>query len=567
MHWMRLRRPRRHDRAARSWQAAPVVERLEERRLLSADVLTYHNDNARDGVNSAETTLTTSNVNSTDFGKLFSYPVDGYVYAQPLIVSNLAMSDNTTHDVVFVATENDSVYAFDADSNAGSNQSPLWHDSFIDPSAGITTVSSTDTGTGDITPQVGITGTPVIDRSTNTLYVVSNTDDNGTFVQQLHALDLSSGAEKFGGPVTISFSTPGSGYGSSNGEIGFNALIESQRAALALNNNTVYIAWASHGDNGPYHGLLAAYDASNLQLESVLNVTPNNAQGGIWMGGDGPAIDSAGNIFLSVGNGTFDNNGDWGDSILRIVDSGSSLSVADSFTPFNQQALDDADLDFGSGGVMLLPTQAGSTPDEAISGGKDGNVYLVNRDDMGGFNGSSNSDLQTTSVGTNGNGVYDTPAYFNGDVYINAQNGGLEQYPVVNGLLTGPSEASSESFAFPGATPSISSDGAADGIVWEIEYGSNATLHAYDASNVSDELYNSNQAGTRDQLGLGVKFAVPTVANGHIYVGTATSLDVFGLLNSQTASPPAAASRLTATSLTPTEIDLAWTPNSTDAAS
>lgn len=549
----------------------PIVETLERRLLFSANVLTYHNDVARTGASLNETTLTTGNVNSSTFGELFTYPVDGYVYAQPLYVSNLAMGGLGTHDVVFVATEHDSVYAFDADSNSGSNGQPLWHDSFINPGAGITTVPSTDTGTGDIVPEVGITGTPVIDGSTNTLYVVTNTrtvsGGNTSYRQQLHALDITTGAEKFGAPATIQFTTTGAGDGSVNGVMTFDALIQSQRPGLALNNGSVYIAWASHGDNGQYHGYLASYSAANLQFQSALNVSANGFKSGIWMGGGAPAFDSSGNVYLSVGNGTFDNNnGDWGDSFLKISSTNGALAVVDSFTPFNQHSLENFDIDFGSGGVLILPDQAGGIPHEAISGGKDGNFYLVNRDNLGGFGATSNTNLQTITT-SSFDGIYDTPAYFNGAVYANPSGQGLQAYPLVNGLLTGPSSAASATFGFPGATPSISANGTINGIVWEIQYGQNAILHALDAADVSHELYNSGQAGARDQLGLGAKFAVPTVADGHVFVGTASSLAVFGLLSSGQTTPPATPSGLAGTALSATDVHLNWSETSNNAGS
>ena len=547
-----------------------IVEVLESRRLLSAtDVLTFHNDNGRTGQYLSETQLTTQNVDSTTFGQLFSDPVDGQVYAQPLYMGNVTIPGKGIHNVIFVATEHDSVYAFDANNNSGANSAPLWHDSFINPAAGVTTLSSNDVFTPDITPEIGITGTPVIDGATGTLYVVSNTKTtaaNGSvsYAQQLHALDVTTGAEKFGGPATINFSTPGGGGGSVNGVESFDPLIYNQRPGLALNNGSVYVAWASHGDNGDYHGAIASYSASTLQLQSVLNVTPNGYEGGIWMSGSAPAIDSQGNIFLETGNGTFDNGGsDYGDSLIKISTAG-NLSVADSFTPFNQAALGGADLDVGSGGVTLIPTQAGSTvPNIAVGGAKDGNLYVVNQAALGGFGASANTNLQTVPVGTNGSGLYDTAAYFNGNVYVHAQNGGLQSYGIVNGQLVLNASVSA-SFAFPGDTPSISANGSSNGIVWEIEYGNTAVLHAYEAANITNELYNSNQAGTRDALPLGVKFAVPTVANGHVYVGTSNAVVGFGLLGQPPAITPTAPTAVAASAVSTTDIHVSWQQNSTD---
>ncbi|HWE01501.1 MAG TPA: LamG-like jellyroll fold domain-containing protein [Tepidisphaeraceae bacterium] len=550
-----------------------LAERLESRVLLSASVLTYHNDNSRSGVNSQETILTPQNVNSADFGELFSYPVDGTVYAQPLYMSGVAMGAGGVHDVVFVATEHDSVYAFDSDDDSGADAQPLWHTSFVDAAAGVTSIPASAVAAGNITPEVGITGTPVIDATTNTLYVVSNIQQTNfstgavTYSQQLHALDIATGAEKFGGPVNIQLSLPGAGAGGQGGQISFNPLIESERAALALSDGSVYITWASYGDSGPYHGWIAAYNASDLQLESALNVTANGADGGIWASGGAPAIDSQGNLFLSVGNGTFDDgDGDYGDSMIEVTNNNGSLAVADSFTPFNQADLDQFDIDFGSGGVLLLPTQSGPDPDEAVGGGKDGNLYLVDADDLGGYSPTANTNLQTISVSSE-NGIYDTPAYFNGNVYVNAPGEGLESFPMVNGLLTGPSATSPIAFGYPGATPSISSDGAANGIVWEMQYSTHETLYAFDAANVADQLYDSEQAGARDELGQGVKFATPTVADGHVFVATADSVAVFGLLATAGDVVPATPSNLSATAISATDVQLNWQENSNNATS
>ena len=327
----------------------------------------------------------------------------------------------------------------------------------------------------------------------------------------------------------------------------------------------VYVAWASHGDFGPYHGLIAGFDAATLQF-ATLNVTPNGSEGGIWMGGGGPAADSQGNLFVTTGNGTFDSGPEYGDSFLKVATT-SGLAVADFFTPFNQDILNQFDVDLGSSGVLLLPDQPGPHPHEMISGGKDGNLYVVDRDALGGFNSTASTNVQTLAVGQNGNGMYDTPAYFNNTVYVNPTGQGVEAFPLVNGQLTGPSSADPTIFSFPGATPSISANGSAGGIVWENDFGQAASLHAYDASNVANELYDSSQAGSRDQLGPGVKFSVPTVANGHVYVGTATNLTVFGLLSSEQTAAPADPSGLTATVVSPTDVRLNWTVNSTNATS
>jgi hypothetical protein len=374
-----------------------------------ADVTTYHNDNARTGQNLNETILTPANVNSTQFGLLFIAPtIDGYVYAQPLYLSNVTLPGQGAHNVVFVATEHDSVYAFDADTYG----SPLWHVNFL--SSGGTTVVSTvpnsDLGTGDIVPEIGITGTPVIDPKTGTLYLVAKTKETtgttSTYVQRLHALDVTTGQECPGSPVVIQASVPGTGLGNSNGTLAFNALRENQRPALLLLNGIVYIAWASHGDIDPYHGWLIGYNATTLQQVAVFNTTPNGTRGGIWQGGGGPAADSSGNIYFMTGNGTFSapNLGtgiDYGDSFLKLSTSG-GLSVLDWFTPYNESTLEQGDADLGAGGVLLLPDSVGSNAHQhlMVGSGKQGTIYLVDRGDgstqtMGEFTPNVNNNLQT----------------------------------------------------------------------------------------------------------------------------------------------------------------------------
>jgi hypothetical protein len=538
----RLRRYRPAARRLPSRHRARLtLEELEPRRLLSTNVLTYHNDSFRTGQDLTETVLTPANVQAVQFGKLFTYAVDGYVYAQPLYVSNVSIPGKGVHNVVFVATEHDSVYAFDADSNLGANAAPLWHDSFINPAAGVTTVSPNDVNTGDIVPEIGITGTPVIDASSGTLYVVAKTKEvsggSTNFVQRLYALDITTGAEKFGGPVVIQATLPGTGDGTDGqGHVAFSPLRENQRSGLLLQNGVVYIVWASHGDNGPYHGWVIGYNAQTLQQVAAFDTTPNGGLGGIWMSGAAPAADNTGNIYVSTGNGTFDaqtGGSDYGDSALRLSTSG-GLSLTDYFTPFNQANLDAADADLGSGGVLLLPDQPGAHPHLMIFTGKEGKIYVVDRDNMGHFHAGIDSIVQVLpgAVG----GAWSTPAYFNGNVYYSTVGDVLKAFQLANGLLsTSPVSQASVAFGYPGATPSISANGNTNGIVWTLQtdaYGSSgpAVLHAYDASNVSRELYNSDQVGARDVLGGAVKFTVPTIANGKVYVGTETGLSVFGLL-------------------------------------
>jgi hypothetical protein len=707
-------------------------EHLERRWTPSVDVLTYHFDNALDGQNTAETTLTPSNVNSTSFGKLFTLPTDGYVYAQPLLKTGVIIA-GVPHDVLFVATEHDSVYAFDAQGNNPA-QGYLWKDSFVNPDQGVTTVPSGDVGVDDIVPEIGITGTPVIDPSTNTLYVVAKTKEvsgsTTTYVQRLHALDLATGAEKFNGPVVIQASVPGTGDGGSvssdvvsatgqtislpagsytslqflatgvNGNqtdqtfavtytdgttttftqsisdwytpqnypgestavtmgyrdnydgtmdsrtfdvygyqfsldptktvssitlpndanvellsvtlssaagttmvplgssfnlagivndgstfsssggldgdgsalsanllgtsqtwngtpftIGapaasgastasFDALLENQRAALALVNGNVYIAWASHGDLGAYHGWVLGYNATTLTQVGVFNSTPNGSEGGIWMSGGGIAADSSNNLYLSVGNGTFDANTtggiDYGDSAVKL-DTNSGLSVSDSFTPYNQDYLSNTDTDFGVADVLLLPDQSGSHPHEAITADKGGTLYLLDRDNMGGYNTTSNNDVGAASIGTP---LHNSLAYFNGSVYVAGDGGPLQAYALSNGTLSAdPTASSATTFGSAngsggsGTNPIISANGPNDpnGIVWALDNSgystsSPAVLYAYKASDLS-ELYDSTQAAnSRDQAGAAVKFSAPVVANELVYVPGESSVTVYGLL-------------------------------------
>jgi hypothetical protein len=515
--------------------AARHVEALEFRLLLSANVLTHHEDNQRTGADVNETVLTPADVNSSQFGKLFSYPVDGRLYAQPLYVQSLAIPGQGTHDVVFAATEHDTVYAFDADSNAGANGGLLWHTSFLNAAAMVTTIPTGDAISSGISPEIGITGTPVIDTTTNTLYVVAATKESvgTTFVyrQRLHALDITTGAEKFGGPVIIQASVPGTASDAVNGMVSFNPLKEAQRPALLLDHGMVYISWASHFDHAPYHGWVIAYDAATLRQVAAFNDTPNGSEGGIWMSGGGPSADAAGNVYVTTGNGTFDTSTprlDWGDSFLKFTPTGGQLPVSDFFTPFNQANLSATDQDLGSSALLLLPDQPGPHPQEAIGGGKNGVLYVVDRTAMGGFNATTNHDVQEISLGK---GVYSTPAYWNGTVYVHASGDVPRAYRVTNGMLSLAAAGSSTlTFGFPGASPVISANGTGNGIVWEVSLGSPDVLYALNATTLA-MIYNSNQAGTRDQLDAGAEFPVPTVANGHVYVGTSTQLAVFGMLH------------------------------------
>jgi hypothetical protein len=510
-------------------------------------VLTAQYDISRTGQNRNETKLTLANVNSIRFGKVFSYSVDGDLYAQPLYVPNVQIPGQGTRNVVYVATEHDTVYAFDADFRT---TTPLWKVSFINPPA-ITTVSSDDTESDDIVPEIGITGTPVIDPTSGTLYVVARTKEialpscppsDPCYVQRLHVLDIATGSERRGSPVVIKASVPGTGDGSdASGQIPFNALRQNQRSALLLYRGAVYVAWASHNDKRPYHGWVLGYDAVTLQQASVYNTSPNDWGAGIWQSGGGPSADANGNIYVTTGNGRFDAYPpcttcvDFGDSVLRLSTNNGGLAVADYFTPFNQADLDLYNFDLGSGSAMLLPDQTGTAhPHLLLTGGKEGKIYLLDRDNLGQFHPAGDQILQSLEVSPDG--TYGTPSFWENNIYVVGENQPLKQYKIRAGMLTSaPVSQSVTMFLFPCATATISSNGSADGIVWALgnhEYVTRgpAVLHAYDATDVSRELYNSAQAGSRDWAGPSVKFTVPTVANGRVYIGTQTELSVYGLL-------------------------------------
>jgi hypothetical protein len=498
-------------------------------------VLTYHNDGARTGQNLSETVLTPSNVNSSTFGKLFSYAVDGYIYAQPLYVPKVTFPHKGgVHNVVYVATEHDSVYAFDADRTTAS---PLWHASFINSRKGIGTVPWSLVGSDDIKPEIGITGTPVIDPSTGTLYVVAKTINRAGVVQQrLHALNITTGKEKFGRLITASVHGTGDAA-NKHAMITFDPLIQNQRSALLLANGIIYVAFASHGDRGPYHGWLLAYKARGLGRVAVFNSTPNGSKGGIWQGANAPAVDANGNIYFAISNGTFDvNTGgfDYGDSLVRATLSKHAISIADYFTPFDESLLGDDDLDVGSSGALLLPDQSTGPAHLAVTADKNGTIYLLNRDSLGHFNPTDDSQIVQELFQVTGT-VLCPFAYFNNRVYFVAANQALTRIPLVSGRFdTGEIKVASTPIGSPGASLSISANGSADGIVWVIEddkYNDGPSiLFAYDASDIS-ELYDSSQAPNgRDTAGFAVKFTTPTIANGKVYIGTHTELDVYGLL-------------------------------------
>ena len=555
-------------------------------------VFTYHNDPSRDGTNTQEYALTPATVNTTTFAKLFSCSVDGAAYTQPLWVPGVSIGGGV-HNVVFVATQHDSLYAFDADAGPCVT---YWKASLLDTlhggTAGETPLVWNNVGNcfGDVYPEVGVTGTPVIDPVTNTIYLVSASEivggatgncsgASGSFFHRLHALDLATGSEKFNAPVTIAAQVPGSGDGSSGGNVSFNSQLHHQRSGLALANGVVYVAFAAHEDATPYHGWLFGYSASDVQQQlSIFNTTPNGvggADGGIWSGGGAPAVDAGGDVYVSTGNGVFDEGAvmimenDYGDSVLRLnplagsTPNGANLQIAGWFTPDDELSLEQGDVDLGSGGIVLLPDQSSAPTHLLVTAGKEGVVYLIDRDNMGQFQPSSNSQI-VQSFGSAG-GLFGTPVFWQNSLYYAGPGHNLNQFVFdpASGQFScspqpcspTPASHSSQTFHFPGVPPSVSSQGASNGIVWAVDAslygyathsasGTNcsqvplpaacsgaAVLHAYDATNLATELWNSTMASNNsDQPGNAVKFAPPTIANGKVYLGTASEVDVYGLL-------------------------------------
>ena len=551
-----------------------------------AGVFTYHNDQARDGVNSREFALSSTSLTTANFGKLFSCAVDGAIYTQPLWVKGFSIAGGT-HNVIFVATQHDSAYLFDADIHPCVT---YWHVNLLDTLHGGTTgetpVNWNDVGYcfGDIYPEVGVTGTPVIDNSTKTIYLVSASESNptnpgnckstsGNFYHRLHALDLGTGSEKFNAPVTIAAEVPGTGDGSINGIVYFNSQLHHNRSGLAEYGGKIYIAFSAHEDATPYHGWVLAYKASNVQQQvAVFNTTPNGvggADGGIWAGGGAPALDSGGDVYVSTGNGIFDElppppNDDYGDSIMRLhyvpgnTLNGVNLSISGYFTPYDQATLAQEDGDLGSGGVVLFPNQTGSgLPHLLTEVGKEGVVYLINRDNMGQYNQNNNNQIIQSFNGP-AYGQWGVPALWRDNLYTGGQYDTVRQFsfnPSTELFNTNVASQTPESFGYPGTTPSVSSQSGSNGVVWATDasmYGyanpnvsgvncsrvpvppacsGPAILHAYNASNLTQEYWNSSQApNNRDQAGNAVKFIPPTIANGKVYLGTRTEVAVYGLL-------------------------------------
>lgn len=471
---------------------------------------TWKNNNARTGLQPNETLLTPANVNAAQFGQKFSNPIDGWAYAQPLYVTGLTIG-GAKHNVVFVATEHASVYAFDADA-AGP---PLWHTSLL--GAGITTVQTSGNPEIPVQPEVGITGTPVIDPASGTIYALAQTVENGVFANKLHALDITSGAERPGSPAVLS-------------DPAFQDKQEFVRCALLLANGNVYVAFASYGDIAPYHGFMFAFNASTMARVAVWNVTPTGSEGGIWMGAAGPAADQSGNIFVVTGNGTWDGVSNLGQSMVKLDP---TLHVLDYFAPFNANQLNVGDHDLGSGGALLVPDQSGTFPHELVACGKNDPIFVVNRDNMGHKNDDDNNQIIQNVLGQLGDsGLQDadhcftTAAFFQQTLYFIANNDVIKAFsldPASGKLSTSPTSQGTFKFVFPGGQPVVSSNGASNGIVWAVDNNQASSLHAFDATNVSRELYRS------PAIGQAPKWAVPTVINGKVYVPTKTQLVVFGL--------------------------------------
>lgn len=482
-------------------------------------VLTYHNDLARTGQNLHETELTPASVSSGQFGPLFSYPVDGQIYAQPLYMPGIVVPGKGIHNIVVAATEHDSVYAFDADNDLGA---PLWQASFLDPAQGVIAAQASELQCEAITPQVGITGTPVIDPSTNTLYVAAMTEEgpNGQFVHRLHALDVATGAEKPGSPVEIRASAAGSGDGT--GTVEFKPALYKERAGLLLVNGTLYTSWSSHCDAGNYHGWIIGYDAKTLRQTAAFTATPNSYAGAFWQSGAAPAADSSGNLYVVSGNGIFDadrGGSDFGESILKLS---ASLAASDYFTPYNADALSDQDIDLGSSGALLLPDEAGSAahPHLLVTGSKAGAVYLLDRDQLGHFQPGSNSQIVQSLAGPVGP-LFGIPAYFHNTIYFSAAQDQVKAFSISHGNLSpAPVSAGTSALPAPGSVPVISANGVSGGVLWTID--GNAQLLAYDATDLSHLLYQGS-------TGSFIKFSTPLVANGKVYVGTSSSVLVFGL--------------------------------------
>ena len=505
--------------------------------LSGAQITTSQYDNQRTGATLVEKVLTPQNVNAKQFGRLGAFKVDGAVYAQPLFIPSVDIPGKGIHDTLYVATEHDSVYAFNADRP---DDPPLWHVSFLDKKRNLTTVSSSDVQCPFIRPEVGITSTPAIDLKTGTLYVLARTKVEPTFGdnqyhQQLHALAITTGAEKFGGPKTIDASVPGRGAGAKNGQVHFDPLFQNPRASLLLANNVLYLSWASSCDIGPYHGWIMAYDPKTLAQRAILNVTPDGSEGGVWASDTGPAADADGNVYFPTANGTFDvasGGRNYGDSVLKLGMQGSSIAVRDYFTPYDQARLSEADADLGSGGPTLLPDQPGPHRHLLLQPTKGSMIYVIDRDGMGQFNTEGDAVVQRIRMAGGG---YGAMAYWNGHVFFACENDSLRDYFLKNGRLI-LNRYSGIRFDNPGATPSVSASGNKNGIVWAVQTKTwngeerPAVLYAFDTASVDQPIYTSEQNSRRDRPGYATRFVIPVVVNGHVYFGVRGEVEMYGLL-------------------------------------
>ncbi len=525
-------------------------------------VPTWRYDLTHSGKNTNETALSPANVNVNSFGRLFALAVDSTVYAQPLYVPGLTMSDGQVHNVLFVATENDSIYAFDADSNGGSNATYIWKISLLTTAhgagAGATAVPWKDTGSPDVAPTIGITGTPTIDPATNTMYVVAATKENGVYFSRLHAINILTGAEQTNSPVAITATVAGTGNGSSGGQLSFSPLWENQRPALNYYNGYVYIGYAAHGDNGPWHGWLFAYNATSLAQSAAICLSPNGYGAGIWSSGAGMPIDEegpGGRMFVATGNGTystyppFNGSTELGESVVDFSLADGGLQATDAFTAFNKDRLNSGDLDLGAGGLLMPPDQQAEFPHMLVVAGKEGRIVVLNRDNLGGYSpgGTSNTNALQDIMGQI-KGCWCTPAYYLGNVYIWAQNDVPKMFQLSDGLMTTqPSSQSTIISAFPSPSFSISSNDTQDGIAWAVRSDQFNThgalvLYAWDATDLTKTIYESDTNSTRDAGGAANRYSIPVVTNGKVYVAANGQVDVYGLFNGE---PNAAAPVIT----------------------
>jgi hypothetical protein len=505
--------------------------------VITSPVITSQYDNLRSGATLHETVLTPQNVNAAQFGRLGAFKVDGPVYAQPLYPPGVEVPGKGKHNVLFVATEHDSVYAFDAERP---NSEPLWHVSFVDGKRNTYPLTSRDTGCPFIQPEIGITSTPAIDLQSGTLYVLARSKLNPTFgdeqyFQQLHALAITTGVEKFGGPKEISASVTGKGDGAKNGQVSFSPLRENPRAALTLSKGVLYLSWGSSCDLDPYHGWVMAYDPQTLAQKGALNLTPDGGQGGIWASDTGPGADEAGNVYVTTGNGTFDAAGggrDYGDSVVKIAAGNSGIEIRDYFTPYDQARISEADADLGSSGPTLLPEQPRPHRHLLLQPGKSGQLYVIDRDQMGQFHREGDAIIQRLNMG---HGGYGAMAYWNHHVYFAGSDDFLRDYVIEKGKLT-LNTYSRMKFDNPGATPSISANGDKNAIVWAVatrrwDGGDRpAVLYAFDANKIDQPIYSSEQNSKRDRGALATRFVIPLVVGGRVYFGTRSEVEVYGLV-------------------------------------